>query len=93
MIKVGGTWAMTQTPQFDSFVTQPLDALAQQQSPQGQFASETEFDDIPETFTPKTGARYLNKKKLTRIVAIIILLALCIVLFFIWHTVSKNDVK
>ena len=51
MIKVGGTWAMTQTPQFNNFTTQPLDALAQQPS-QGQFALETEFDDIPESFTP-----------------------------------------
>ena len=53
MIKVGGTWAMTQTPQFHNFTTQPLDALAQHPS-QEQFALETEFDDIPETFTPNT---------------------------------------
>jgi hypothetical protein len=45
MIKVGGTWAMTETPQFSSFSTQPFDALAQQQPSQGQITSETEFVD------------------------------------------------
>ena len=81
---------MTQTPQFNNFTTQPLDALAQQPS-QGQFALETEFDDIPETFTPITASRNLNKKKLTRIVAILLLLALCIALFFIWHTPASTN--
>jgi len=90
MIKVGGTWAMAQTPQYNNFTTQPLDALAQQPS-QEQMALETEFDDIPESFTPNTVARYLNKKKLTRIVAIIIILALGIVLFFIWHTPASTN--
>ena len=81
---------MTQTPQFNNFTTQPLDALAQQPS-QEQIALETEFDDIPESFTPNTVARYLNKKKLTQIVAILLLLALCIALFFIWHTPASTN--
>ena len=81
---------MTQTPHFDSFNTQPIDALAQQPS-QGQFVLETEFDDIAETFTPITALRNLNKKKLTQIVAILLLLALCIALFFIWRTPASTN--
>lgn len=81
---------MSQTPHFDSFNTQPIDALAQQPS-QGQFALETEFDDISESFTPIVDSRNLNKKKLTRIVAILLLLALCIALFFIWHTPASTN--
>jgi competence protein ComEA len=83
---------MTQTPQFNSFTTQPLDALAQQQPSQGQIVSETEFSDIPESITPISASRFPDKKKLTRIVAIIIILALGIALYFIWHTpVSTNS--
>jgi len=82
---------MTQTPRFDSFVTQPLDALAQQQPPQGQIASETELDDTPESFIPNSASRFPNKKKLTRIVAILIILALCIALYFTWHTPASTN--
>ena len=81
---------MTQTPQFNNFTTQPQDALAHQPS-QGQIAFETEFDDISESFIPVTKSRNLNKKKLTRIVAILLLLALCIALFFIWHTPASTN--
>jgi hypothetical protein len=90
MIKVGGTWAMTQTPQFNNFNTQPLDALAQQQSSQGQIASETEYVDTQGSFTPISASRFPNKKKLTRIVVIIIL-ALCIAFYFIWHTPASTN--
>jgi len=82
---------MTQTPQFNNFTTQPLDALAQHQPPQGQIASETEFGDIPESSIPISASRFPNKKKLTRIVAIILLLALCIALSFIWHTPASTN--
>jgi competence protein ComEA len=85
MIKVGGTWAMTQTPQFDSFSTQPL-ALVQQPS-QGQ----ADLPDPPESSTPIPATRFLNKKKLTRIVAIIIILALGIVLYFTWHAPASTN--
>jgi hypothetical protein len=81
---------MSQTPQFDSFNTQSLDALAQQPS-QGQFALEPEFDDIAGAFTPISASRFPNKKKLTRIVAILLLLALCFALFFIWHTSAPTN--
>ena len=82
---------MTETPQFNSFTTQPLDALAQQQPSQGQITSETEFVDTPESFTPISASRFPDKKKLTRIVAIIIILALCIALYFIWHTPASTN--
>ena len=49
---------MTQTPQFNSFTTQPLDALAQQQPSQGQFVSETEFGDTSKSFTPISASRF-----------------------------------
>ena len=82
---------MTQAPQFNSFTTQPLDALAQQQPSQGQIVSETEFSDTPDSFTSFTASRFPNKKKLTRIVAIIIILALGIALYFIWHTPASTN--
>jgi len=82
---------MTQTPQFNSFTSQPLDALAQQQPSQGQITSEIEFVDIPESLTPISASRFPNKNKLTRIVAIIIILALCIALYFIWHTPASTN--
>jgi len=82
---------MTQAPQFNSFTTQPLDALAQQQPSQGQIVSETEFSGTPDSFTPFTASRFPNKKKLTRIVTIIIILALGIALYFIWHTPASTN--
>ena len=82
---------MSQTPQFNNFTTQPLDALAQQQPSQGQITPETEFGDTPESFTPISPSRFPNKKKLTRIVAVIITLALCIAIYLIWHTPASTN--
>ena len=82
---------MTQTPQFNSFTTQPLDALAQQQPSQGQTAPGLDLSDIPDSFTPFSASWFPNKKKLTRIVAIIIILALGIALYFIWHTPASTN--
>src|SRR5690349_14165616 len=74
---------MSHTPPFDGFTTQPLEALPQ---PTQRFiASEPDFDITPDMY-PVATSRFPNKKKLTRIVAIIILLALCIALYFTWHT-------
>src|SRR5947208_3104876 len=82
---------MTQTPQFHSFNTQPLGALHQHQSSQGQTAPEPDVSDIPESVTSLSTSRFPNKRKLTRIVAIIIILALCIALYFIWHTPASTN--
>ena len=80
---------MTQSSQFNEYPTQPLDALAQQQPAQGIFAADAEFDITPDMY-PVVTSRFPNKKKLTRIVAIIILLALGIALYFTWHTPSST---
>ncbi len=80
---------MSQTPPFDGFITQPLEALPQIQPAQGHIASEAEFD-ITEDMYPVATSRFPNKKKLTRIVAVVILLALCIALYFTWHTSSST---
>src|SRR5436190_4539593 len=82
---------MTQTPQFNSFTTQSLDALAQQQPSQAQIAPGLDLSDIPESVTPISASRFPNNRKLTRIVAIIIILALCIALYFIWHTPASTN--
>jgi competence protein ComEA len=82
---------MTQTPQFHSFNTQPLDALSQHQSSQGQMASEPDLSEISESVTPISASRFPNKRKLTRIVAIIIILALGIALYFVWHTPASTN--
>ena len=82
---------MTQTPQFNNFTTQPLDALAQQQTSQAQLAPEIEFDDIPDSFSPIPTTRNWNRKKLTRIVAILIILALSIAIYFVWHTPASTN--
>ncbi len=76
---------MSQTPPFDGFTTQPLEALPQPQLAQEFIASEADFDITPDMY-PIATSRFPNKKKLTRIVAIILLLALCIALYVIWHT-------
>jgi competence protein ComEA len=81
---------MGQTPQFDSFSTQPLDALVQQPS-QGQPISQSNLTELPESSTSIPAPRFPNKKKLTRIVAIIIILALGIALYFIWHTPASTN--
>ena len=42
---------MTQTPQFQRFTTQPLEAVAQQQPSQEQTAPQPELSAIPESVT------------------------------------------
>src|SRR6266487_5137232 len=81
---------MTQTPQFHSFNTQPLEAQAQQRS-LGQTTPEPDLNDIPESVNSLSASRFPNKRKLTRIVAIIIILALGIALYFIWHTPASTN--
>ena len=82
---------MTQTPQFHNFTTQPLDALAQQQTSQGHTTQGLDLSDIPESVTPISASRFPNKRNLTRIVAIIAVLALSIALYFIWHTPASTN--
>ncbi len=82
---------MTQTPQFQNFTTQPLDALAQQQPSQAQTAPEADLSDLPETVTHVSASRFPLKRKFTRIVAIIIILALGIALYFIWRTPASTN--
>ena len=76
---------MSQLPPFDGFTTQPFEALPKPQPEQGFIASEADFDITPDMY-PIATSRFLNKKKLTRVIAVIILLALCIALYFTWHT-------
>ncbi len=82
---------MTQTPQFNNFTTQPLDVQAQQQPSQAQTAPEIEFDDIPDSFTTTRASRNWNKKKLTRIVAIVIILGLSIAIYYVWHIPTSTN--
>jgi competence protein ComEA len=82
---------MAQTPQFHSFTTQPLNALAQQQPSQEQTTLEPDLDDIPESITPVSASRFPLKRKFTRIIAILIILALGIVLYFIWRPPTSSN--
>ena len=82
---------MTQTPHFNNFTTQPLEALAQQQPLQQQTAPEPDLSATPETNPTATPSKNTLKRKLTRIVAIIIILALGIALYFIWHTPASTN--
>ena len=77
---------MAQTPQFDSFNTQPLEAQVKQPT-----APEYDLNEIPESVNPIPASRFPNKKKLTRIVAIIIILAIGIALYFTWHTPASTN--
>jgi len=82
---------MTQTPQFHNFTTQPLEALAQQQPTQQQTAPETDLSATTETNPTAPPSKNQLKRKLTRIVAIIIILALGIALYFIWHAPASTN--
>ena len=83
--------AMAQTPQFQNFTTQPLEAVAQQQPSQEQTAPQPELSAIPESVTPVSSSRFPLKRKFARIIAIIIILALGITIYFIWHTPATTN--
>jgi competence protein ComEA len=83
--------AMAQTPQFQSFTTQPLEAVAQQQPSQEQTAPQPELSAIPESVPPVSASLFPLKRKFTRIIAIIIILALAITIYFIWHTPATTN--
>ena len=82
---------MTQTPQFNNFTTQPFEAQAHHQSLQEQTVPEPDLSDIPESVTPISALRFPLKRKFTRIIAIIIILALGIALYFIWRTPASTN--
>jgi hypothetical protein len=72
---------LTQTPQFHNFTTQPLEALAQQQPSQQQTAPESDLSATPETNPAAPPSINPLKRKFTRTIAIIIILALGITLY------------
>ena len=80
---------MTQTPQFHNFTTQLLEAL--QQPSQQQTALEPDLSVPPEPDTTALPSKNALKKKFTRIIAIIIVLALGVALYFIWRTPASTN--
>ncbi len=81
---------MTQTPQFQNFTTQPVQAQAQQQ-PSQQLAAVPAPSVPPEPATAVLPATNPLKRKLMRIIAIVIILALAVVLYFIWRTPASTN--
>ena len=81
---------MTQTPQFSSITTQPIDAQIQQQ-PSQQSAPEAALSDTSEPAAAVLLPTNPLKSKFTRILAIGIILALAIALYFIWHTPASTN--
>jgi competence protein ComEA len=82
---------MTQTPHSDSFTTQPLEAQAQQQATsQQRTAPQPAISAPPEPVTVGSLLKLPLKRKSTRIIAIIITLALVVALYLIWHTPAST---
>jgi competence protein ComEA len=77
---------MTQTPKFHSFTTQPLEAQAEQQLSPQDTSPEPVLSVPSEPNSAAPPSKNLPKRKITRIIAIIIILVLGITLYFIWHT-------
>jgi competence protein ComEA len=82
---------MTHTPQSQSFITQPLEAQAQQQPSQQQTAPEPVLSVPLEPDAAAPRSKNSLKRKFTRIIAIIIILALGVTLYFIWHTPASTN--
>jgi competence protein ComEA len=80
---------MTQTPQSQSLTTQPGEAQAQQQLSQ-QIAAVPTPSITPAPDPTALLSTNPHKKKLTRILAIVIVLALAVALYFIWHTPAST---
>lgn len=81
---------MTQTPQFQNFTTQPGEAQAQQQ-PSQQMAAVPASSVPPEPDPTTPAATNPRKKIFTRIIAIVIVLALAVALYFIWHPPASTN--
>lgn len=81
---------MTQTPQFQSFTTQPFEAQPQQQpSQQSAALPDPSVPSEPDpTALPATNP---HKKKITRIIAIVIVLALVVAFYIIWHAPASTS--
>jgi competence protein ComEA len=82
---------MTQTPQYHNFTTQPLEAQVQQPPSQQQTAPEPILSIPPEPNAAAPPSMNLLKRKFTRIIAIIITLALAVALYLIWHTPASTS--
>ena len=82
---------MTQTPRFHSFTTQPLEAQAEQHlSPQDTSPELVlSVPSEPDAATPPS--KNIPKRKITRIIAIIIILVLGVTLYFIWRTPASTN--
>jgi len=82
---------MTQTPQSHTLTTQPLEEQAQQQPVnQEQTAPQPAVNGAPEAVAAGSLLKLPLKRKSTRIIAIIITLALAVALYFIWHTPAST---
>ena len=79
---------MTQTPQSHTITTQQVEA---QQQPSQQTAQEPASNDQAELATTVLPATNPLKRNFSRILAIVIILALVVALYSIWHTPSSPN--
>lgn len=79
---------MTPDTHFHSVTIQSTEA--EQQSPEQHIEPELIVDAASEPVTPAFTSRFHLKRKFTRVIAIIIALALVVALYFIWHTPAST---
>ena len=81
---------MTQTPQFPSITSQPVETQ-DQQLPSQQIAPEPALNDQTELATTVLPATNPLKRNFTRILAIVLILALVVALYATWHAPSSTN--
>ncbi len=81
---------MTPEPHIQGFTSQS--ASTQQQSSQQQTVPVSILNTVPEPDTSALPSKLPLKRKFTRIIAIIITLALLVTLYLIWHTPASGSV-